>query len=96
MEKFTITRMFDASWVWNARPLRSRTDTEILLLAWERWGTAALAHLVGQWAFAIFDKVERRLWLARDPVTALTRCPYIITPWALMALGIWCERVVPC
>ena len=46
--------------------LRSRTDTEILLLAWERWGTAALAHLVGQWAFAIFDKVERRLWLARD------------------------------
>jgi len=46
--------------------LRSRTDTEILLLAWERWGAAALAHLVGQWAFAVFDTVERRLWLARD------------------------------
>ncbi|MGH7872059.1 MAG: asparagine synthase (glutamine-hydrolyzing) [Candidatus Binatia bacterium] len=46
--------------------MRSRTDTEILLLAWERWGTQALPHLVGQWAFAVIDKVERRLWLARD------------------------------
>ena len=46
--------------------MRSRSDTEILLLAWERWGAQALAHLVGQWAFAVFDTVERRLWLARD------------------------------
>ena len=46
--------------------LRSRTDTEILLLAWERWGAQALPRLVGQWAFAVFDTVERRLWLARD------------------------------
>jgi len=44
----------------------SRTDTEILLLAWERWGAAALPRLVGQWAFAVFDRVERRLSLARD------------------------------
>jgi len=46
--------------------LRSRTDTEILLLAWERWGAQALPRLVGQWAFAVFDTVERRLWLVRD------------------------------
>jgi asparagine synthase (glutamine-hydrolysing) len=46
--------------------LRSRTDTEILLLAWERWGAQALPRLAGQWAFAVFDAVERRLWLARD------------------------------
>jgi asparagine synthase (glutamine-hydrolysing) len=46
--------------------LHSRTDTEILLLAWERWGAQALSHLVGQWAFAVFDTVERRLWLVRD------------------------------
>ena len=46
--------------------LRSRTDTEVLLLAWERWGEQALSHLVGQWAFALFDTFERRLWLSRD------------------------------
>ena len=46
--------------------MHSRTDTEILLLAWERWGLEALPRLVGQWAFAVFDTVERRLWLVRD------------------------------
>lgn len=46
--------------------LRSRSDTEILLLAWERWGVEALPRLVGQWAIALFDSTEQRLWLARD------------------------------
>ncbi len=46
--------------------LRSTSDTEILLLAWERWGVSSLDHLVGQWAFAMYDRRERRLWLARD------------------------------
>jgi asparagine synthase (glutamine-hydrolysing) len=46
--------------------MHSRTDTEILLLAWERWGAQALPRLVGQWAFALFDTMERRLWLVRD------------------------------
>ncbi|MGE5305100.1 MAG: asparagine synthase (glutamine-hydrolyzing) [Alphaproteobacteria bacterium] len=46
--------------------LHTRTDTEILLLAWERWGAQALPRLVGQWAFAVFDTAEQRLWLARD------------------------------
>jgi asparagine synthase (glutamine-hydrolysing) len=46
--------------------LRTRSDTEILLLAWERWGVAALDRLVGPWAFALYDRHERRLWLVRD------------------------------
>jgi len=46
--------------------LKSRTDTEILLLAWARWGEGALDRMVGQWAFAVYDRQERRLWLARD------------------------------
>ncbi len=48
------------------RDLRSRSDTEVLLAAWERWGPAALDRMVGQWAFAIYDRDSRRLWLARD------------------------------
>jgi asparagine synthase (glutamine-hydrolysing) len=46
--------------------LRSSSDTEILLLAWERWGPACLPKLVGQWAFAIFDRKEKTLHLVRD------------------------------
>src|SRR5262249_52310155 len=46
--------------------LRSRSDTEILLAAWERWGEGALERLVGQWAFALHDRAESRLFLARD------------------------------
>jgi asparagine synthase (glutamine-hydrolysing) len=46
--------------------LRSGSDTEILLAAWERWGPEALQKMVGQWAFALYDRREERLWLARD------------------------------
>jgi len=46
--------------------LRSTSDTEILLLAWGRWGKRALERFVGQWAFAVYDTVEGRLYLARD------------------------------
>ncbi|UCH84916.1 MAG: asparagine synthase (glutamine-hydrolyzing) [Candidatus Latescibacterota bacterium] len=46
--------------------LRSTTDTEIVLHAWARWGPDALHHMVGQWAMALFDSRESRLWLARD------------------------------
>lgn len=46
--------------------LSTRTDTEILLAAWERWGTETPGHLVGLWAFAVYDRQERRLWLCRD------------------------------
>src|SRR3989442_10444475 len=40
------------------RSLRSTGDTEILLIAWERWGIACLDRLVGQWAFALYDRKE--------------------------------------
>ncbi len=46
--------------------LRSSSDTEVVLSAWERLGAEALPRMVGQWALAIYDNVERRLHLARD------------------------------
>ena len=45
---------------------RSRTDSEVLLYALAHWGEAALNRLNGMFAFALWDKRERTLLLARD------------------------------
>jgi asparagine synthase (glutamine-hydrolysing) len=47
---------------------RSLCDAAILLAAIERWDEACLEHLVGDYAFAAWDAVRRRLLLARDPL----------------------------
>lgn len=44
----------------------TRSDTEVLLVALVRWGTAALSRLNGQFAFAWYDRFDGRLVLARD------------------------------
>jgi asparagine synthase (glutamine-hydrolysing) len=44
----------------------SRTDSEVLLYAYAEWGMGALDRLNGMFAFAIWDKQTRSLFLARD------------------------------
>jgi len=45
---------------------RSRSDTETVLHAFEEYGPAALLKFNGMFAFAIFDRIRKRLFLARD------------------------------
>ncbi|MRR49949.1 MAG: asparagine synthase (glutamine-hydrolyzing) [Rhodocyclaceae bacterium] len=46
---------------------QSSSDTEVLLEAIVQWGVAATCRkLVGMFAFAVWDKAEATLWLARD------------------------------
>ena len=45
---------------------RTRTDTEVLLEGYRRWGDGFLARLRGMFALAIFDSVRGRALLARD------------------------------
>ncbi len=40
-------------------------DAALVMLAWERWGTATLPRLEGGYALALFDRAERALYLAR-------------------------------
>ena len=47
---------------------RTSTDTEVLLAAFELDGPKCLEQLRGMFAFAIWDTVDRRLFLARDRV----------------------------
>src|SRR5215813_10655701 len=47
---------------------RTRTDTETIIYAYEQWGVDCLAKLRGMFAFGIWDRARRRLFLARDRV----------------------------
>jgi asparagine synthase (glutamine-hydrolysing) len=45
---------------------KTRSDTETIVHAYEQWGDAAVEHLRGMFAFAVWDAPRRRLLLARD------------------------------
>src|SRR5690606_32377948 len=47
---------------------RTYSDTEVLVNLYARYGTKCLNMLNGQFALAIWDKVEEELFLARDRV----------------------------
>jgi asparagine synthase (glutamine-hydrolysing) len=47
-------------------PFRTNCDTEVLLAAYAHWGEAALGRLRGMFAFAVWDRREQSLFLARD------------------------------
>ncbi|MDB4998098.1 MAG: asparagine synthase, glutamine-hydrolyzing [Myxococcaceae bacterium] len=42
------------------------SDAELVLAAYDRWGDRGVEHLVGDFAFALWDAPRRRLFCARD------------------------------
>jgi asparagine synthase (glutamine-hydrolysing) len=63
--------------IYNYRELRSelescgfhfktRTDTEVILAAYEKWGTDCVKRFNGMWAFVIYNVSARRVFCSRD------------------------------
>ena len=46
---------------------RTRSDTEVIVHAYEQWGADAFRRFNGQWAIGLWDTERRELILARDP-----------------------------
>ena len=49
---------------------RSMSDAELVLAAWERWGRAALERLRGDYVIAVWCDEQKRMVLARGPLSA--------------------------
>jgi asparagine synthase (glutamine-hydrolysing) len=47
-------------------PFRSKTDTEVVLYAYAKWGVKCVERFNGMFTFALWDKNRQELFLARD------------------------------
>lgn len=47
-------------------PFSTHSDSEVLLAAYATWGAGCLEHLKGMFAFAIWDREQQELFVARD------------------------------
>ena len=47
---------------------QTKSDTEVIVHAYEEWGEKSVEHLRGMFAFAVWDEPRRRLFLARDRI----------------------------
>jgi asparagine synthase (glutamine-hydrolysing) len=59
-----LTRALGAAGV----ALRDGSDAELVLQAYAAWGADCPGRILGDFAFAVWDKPQRRLFFARDPL----------------------------
>ena len=52
----------------SSHPWYSESDTEVILEAYRQWGPACLQKFRGMFAIAIWDRLEKSLFIARDRV----------------------------
>jgi asparagine synthase (glutamine-hydrolysing) len=52
----------------NGHIFKSNADTEVIVHAYEQWGTGCVTRLRGMFAFAIWDSNKKQFFLARDRI----------------------------
>ena len=57
-----------AEWLRKGHRFATQSDTEVILHHYAEKGEACVEDFNGQWAFAIWDKRKRKLFLSRDRV----------------------------
>jgi asparagine synthase (glutamine-hydrolysing) len=62
-DRVALVRRLEAG---HERDLREASDIELVLAAYQRWGTDCASHLLGDFSFCVWDAEHRRLFCARD------------------------------
>jgi asparagine synthase (glutamine-hydrolysing) len=44
----------------------SKTDTEVILAAYDKWGPDCVGRFNGMWSFALYDKLKEEIFCSRD------------------------------
>lgn len=44
----------------------TKSDTEVLVASYDKWGSECVSHFNGMWAFAIYDKEKQIVFCSRD------------------------------
>ena len=65
---------------------RTRSDTEVIVHAWEEWGEACVTRFRGMFAFGLWDRNRETLFLARDRL-GVKPIHYTILPDGMLLFG---------
>ncbi|HEU5436213.1 MAG TPA: XrtA/PEP-CTERM system amidotransferase, partial [Telluria sp.] len=65
---------------------RTHCDTEVIVHAWEQWGEECVQRLRGMFAFAIWDRNQQVLFVARDRL-GIKPLHYAVLPDGMFAFG---------
>jgi len=74
---------------------RTHCDTEVIVHAWEEWGSACVERFRGMFAFALWDRNQQTLFLARDRLGikplfyAQTGDGFLVFGSELKAITVW-------
>jgi asparagine synthase (glutamine-hydrolysing) len=74
---------------------RTHCDTEVIVHAWEEWGEACVKRFRGMFAFAIWDRKHRTLFLARDRL-GIKPLHYALLPDGRLLFGSEIKSLLEC
>jgi asparagine synthase (glutamine-hydrolysing) len=72
----------------------TQSDTEVILVGYQEWGEDVLTHLLGMFAFALYDTVTTRLFVGRDRL-GIKPLYYVQAPFFAFASEIKALMLIP-